>query len=327
MATSGTVATTTIDTSAVIEHAFRRCKVLPSAQTPETVLIAKENLYMLLLNLGNRGLNLWAVEKAFIGLRQGQATYQTQAGTLDVLNVVYSQPTLVSATFSAIATGGKATITSTGVTRVGFSFSAAFTGALVIKSSTDDVTYTTLTTLPSETYAVGQDYWADLPVLTTAGYFTVESAAAPFPAIDNIKLASATYDLPCTQWNRDTYAVMNNKQQQGRPSTSYFFEKKLIPLITLWPVPNNDNDHIMIYRHRQPQDVGTLTQQLEIPQRWLDGFIWLLAARLCFEIPSVDANVQQMVVQMADKQVFEAEQSETDGAPVYLTPGIGVYSR
>lgn len=327
MATSGTVATTIIDTSAVCEHALRRCKVLPSAQTPEMVLIAKENLYMLMLNLGNRGLNLWAVEKAFIGLRHGQATYETPAGTLDVLNVVYSQPTLISATFSTIAAGGKATITSAEVVRIGFSVSATFTGALVIKSSTDDVTYTAVASLDSATYVVGQDYWVDLDIATTGAYFTVESAAAPYPAVDNIKVVSVTYDLPCAAWNRDTYAVLNSKTMQGRPATNYFFEKKLTPTLTLWPVPNNNDDHLLIYRHRQPQDVGSLTQQLEIPQRWLDGFIWLLAARLCFEVPTVDANTAQLVVQMADKQVFEAEQSETDGAPICITPGIGCYTR
>lgn len=327
MATSGTVATTVIDTSAVMEHAFRRCKVLPSAQTPETVLIAKECLYMLLLNLGNRGLNLWAVEKAFIGLHQGQAAYETQTGTLDVLNVIYSQNTLVSATFSAQATGGLASFTTANVLRVGFSVSASFTGALVISTSADGVTYTAQTTLPSATYTPGEDYWVDLPKIESIGHILVESASAPYPVIDGMKVSGAVYDLPCTQWNRDTYAVINNKTQQGRPSTSYFFEKKLIPTITLWPVPNNDNDCLMIYRHRQPQDVGTLTQQLEIPQRWLDGFIWLLAARLCFELPAVPDTVINIVVQMADKQVFEAEQSETDGAPLYLTPGIGVYSR
>lgn len=327
MATSGTVATTTIDTSAVCEHALRRCRVLPSAQTPEIVLIAKENLYMLMLNLGNRGLNLWAVEKAFIGLRHGQATYETPAGTLDVLNVVYSQPTLVTSVFAATAEGGKATITAENVVRVGFSVSATFTGELLIRSSADDVTYTTLTTLPSATYTAGQDYWADIPTATSAPYFKVESAATPYPVVDGIKIVSRSYDLPCSAWNRDTYAVLNDKTQQGRPATSYFFEKKLTPTITLWPVPNNDNDHLLIYRHRQPQDVGSLTQQLEIPQRWLDGFIWLLAARLCFEVPSVDAQTQQIVAQMADKQVFEAEQSETDGAPIFITPGIGVYTR
>jgi hypothetical protein len=326
MATSGTVATTTIDTSALLEHAFRRCKVLPSAQTPETVLIAKECLYMLLLNMGNRGLNLWAVEKAFIGLNAGQATYTTPAGTLDVLNVIYSQPTLVTATFAAIAEGGKASFTSSAVTRVGAAFGAAFTGAVIISTSTDDISYAVQTTSPSASYATGSYYWFDLPTITTAAYVKV-TTVSPYPTITDIQVATASYDLPCSQWNRDTYAAMPNKLQQGRPSTNYFFEKKLTPTLTMWPVPNNSTDHLTIYRHRQPQDVGTLTQQLEIPQRWLDGFIWLLAARLCFELPSVPDTVINIVVQMADKQVFEAEQSETDGAPIFLTPGIGVYTR
>ena len=54
--TSGTVGNTVIDTAAVLEHAFRRVKVHPSQQTPETVQIAKENLYLLLLNMATVGL-------------------------------------------------------------------------------------------------------------------------------------------------------------------------------------------------------------------------------------------------------------------------------
>jgi hypothetical protein len=322
MATSGTVATTIIDNSALIEHSFRRCGIPPSAQTPETVLIAKENLYLLLLGLSNAGLNLWAVEKAFIGLNVGQATYVTPAGTLDVLNVVFCTPTLATVTFVGIAAGGQATIASSAVIRVGFSFTSAFTGAIQIKSSG-----TLLTTLATESYVAGQYYWADLPVTTTGTVFTVVSAAATYPVISDIKLATAVAELPVTQWNRDTFAVINNKAVQGSPSTSYFYEKKLIPQITLWPVPNSADNHMMIYRHRQPQDVGTLLEQVEIPQRWMDGFIWLLSARLCFELPGIDPTKQTLIVQMADKVVLEAEQSETDGAPIYLTPGISCYSR
>lgn len=322
MATSGTVATTTIDTAALLEHSIRRCGVPPSAQTPEIIQMAKENLYLLLLGLSNAGLNLWAVEKAFIGLNVGQPTYTTPAGTLDVLNVVFCTPTLATVTFSTIAAGGQATITSASVIRVGFAFSSAFTGSIQLKCGG-----TLLTTLDSTSYVTGQYYWADLPVATTGTVFTVESAAAPYPAISDVKLATAVSELPVTQWNRDTYSVMTNKYVQGHPSTSYFYEKKLIPQITLWPVPDSADNHLLIYRHRQPQDVGTLLQQVEIPQRWMDGFIWLLSARLCFEMPGIDPAKQTLIVQMADKVVLEAEQSETDGAPIYLTPGIGVYSR
>lgn len=322
MATSGTVATTTIDSAALLEHSIRRCGVPPSAQTPEIIQMAKENMYLLLLGLSNAGLNLWAVEKAFIGLSDGQPTYTTPVGTLDVLNVVYCTPTLATVTFVGIAAGGQATITSAEVVRVGFSFTSAYTGSIQLKCGG-----TLLSTLDSTTYATGQYYWADLPVATTGTVFTVESAAVPYPVISDIKLATAVAELPVTQWNRDTFSVMNNKYVQGHPSTSYFYEKKLTPQITLWPVPDSSDNHLLIYRHRQPQDVGTLLQQVEIPQRWMDGFIWLLSARLCFEMPGIDPGRQTLIVQMADKVVLEAEQSETDGAPIYLTPGIGVYSR
>lgn len=322
MATSGTVATTVIDTAALIEHAFRRAKVPPSQQTPETVQIARENLYFILLNLSNRGLNLWAVEKSFIGLIAGKATYDTPAGTLDVLNVVYSTPTLATVTFAAIAAGGQATISSTTIVRVGFKFSSAFSGDIQVKSSG-----TLLTTLPTYAYAADQYYWADLPTITTGTVFTVETAAAPYPAVSDIKLVSQLYDLPLSIWNRDTWAALNNKQKQGHPSTNYFFEKKLTPTLTLWPVPDNANDHLMIYRQRQPQDVGTLIQQVEVPQRWYDGIVWLLSAKIGFELPSVPTEHLTLLTQMADKMEFEAEQSETDGAPIYITPGIGAYTK
>src|SRR5574343_98041 len=103
MATSGTIATTVIDTAKVLEHSVRRIGLIPSALTPEMWMIAKENLYFLMLNLSNRGLNLWAVEKAWIGLQSGKATYNTPAGTLDLVNVTYSTPTVDTSTLAAIA--------------------------------------------------------------------------------------------------------------------------------------------------------------------------------------------------------------------------------
>ena len=59
MATSGTIATTTITTATLIEHALARIKLPLTAQTPEVIQKALDNLYFLLLNLSNNGLKLW----------------------------------------------------------------------------------------------------------------------------------------------------------------------------------------------------------------------------------------------------------------------------
>ncbi len=322
MATSGTVATTTINTATVIEHALLRARIPLSVQTPEVIEKAQENLYFLLLNLSNRGLNLWCVDKGYVGLTTGQATYQMPDGTLDVLNVVHSTPSIAISTFSAIVNGGSAQLT-TAVTavRMGAYFSATYTGGLTLSQSADGVTYTALTTVNSATYIAGTWYYFDLPVATSNLYFSVTGAAAP---VGDIRIITATYDLPATQWNRDTWAVMNSKDRQSHPVTNYFFEKKIPPLVTVWPVPNANTSYLTVYWHRQVQDVGALTQQIEVPQRWLEGIIWQLALRLASEM-SDNPEILQFVEGMADKYEFEAELGETDGAPIYLTPSIRGY--
>jgi hypothetical protein len=82
-----------------------------------------------------------------------------------------------------------------------------------------------------------------------------------------------------------------------------------------------------VFNQRQIQDVGTLTQSLEIPERWFDGVIWQLARYLAFEIPQVDAAWVPNVVAMADKALLEVERGESDGAPIMVAPNISGYTR
>lgn len=325
MATSGTIATTTINTATLIEHSLLRARVPLSSQSPEIIQKAQENLYFLLLGMSNNGLNLWCVDKGFIGLNEGQATYSLPKGTLDVLNVVHSQPTIASSTFSAITNGGKAqSSNSPSIVRIGWQFNAAYTGTLTISHSADDVTYTQVLSIASDTYSAGQWYYADLPAAINGSFVTLTGTAAPVSAIS---LIVTSYDMPVSQWNRDTWAVMNNKDRKSHPATNYFFEKKIVSQITLWPVPDSSLNYIMFYRHRQIQDVGSLTQELEIPARWMEGIIWQLAMRIVFEMPEADTNLIQLISTMADKHEFEAELGETDGSTISISPGIRGYSR
>lgn len=319
MATSGTVATTTIDTASLLEHSMRRAGKLPSEQTPDVITLAQESLFFLLTHIANRGLNLWCVERQFIGLATGQGAYDTPAGTIDVLNVVYSTPTIVASTNSVVANGMQAVIPATAIQRVGFKPAAAYTG--VVSLSADG---TPLTSLPSASYVSGAWYWADLPVQTIGATFTVTGNTF---TVSDVRLASRISDLPVSQWNRDTWAVQTDKYKQGHPSTNFLVEKFLTPRLTLWPVPDNDLSHLTIYRHRQVQDIGTLPQQIEVPVHWYEGIIWQLTARLVVELPNVDPNRIQLALQQAEKYEFEDELSSSDGSAITVVPGIGVYNR
>ncbi len=327
MATSGTVATTSLDTAILLEHALRRCGLRAASQTPETVTIARESLYMLLLSLANRGINLWCVEKQLHGVQTGKAVYPSDAGTIDVLNVFYSQPTQATGTDTSTATSYKTELASaTRIVRIGIKFSAVTASStLILAFSDDDATYTTELTKTRTDWATNTWYWFDLPTLPESTYFRATMSAAA--TWSEFYLASAINDLPVTQWNRDTWSAINNKNQLGRPSTSYYLEKLLTPQITVWPIPNNDTDQICMFVHRQVQDIGTLVQTLEIPNRWIEGITWQLALRLAFEIPEVDPARRSEVVTMSQQYLLEAEGDESDGAPIFLAPNIQVYTR
>lgn len=327
MTTSNTVGMTVIDNSTILEHAFRRVRIHPSLQTPENVAMAKENLYLLLLNLANRGLNLWCVQSDLIGLASGKSVYEMTNGTLDVTNLIYCQPTRATGTDT---TGADNVVTDLGssvsVRRIGVKFSAITASETVtLSSSTDGVSYTTLKTITRTDWATDTWYWYELDTLTSARYFKVSATAGI--TVTEFYLASQVTDLPVIQWNRDTWAVINNKAQLGRPSTNYYLERLLTPRVTLWPVPNNNYDHLQVFVQRQVQDIGGLSQQLEVPQRWVESIIWQLALRIAFEMPQVDPQIVQLVSAMTDKVLIEVEHDESDGAPIMLQPGISVYTR
>lgn len=325
--TSGTVGNTVIDTAGVLEHAFRRVKVHPSQQTPETVQIAKENLYLLLLNMANRGLNLWCVQSDFIGLNAGKHLYDMTPGTIDVLNVIYAKPVRATGTDTTTATSiTTELISTTTVCRFGLKFSTIAAAEMVtIEKSTDGVVWESVTVLNRSDFAVDTWYWVNPTLIPSATYF--RARAVGVITVSEFYLASAVSDLPVIQWNRDTWSTINNKFQSGSPATNYYLERLLEPRLTLWPVPNNSYDHLQVFVQRQIQDIGVLSQSIEIPQRWVESVIWQLAARLAFELPQVDPSIIQTVLMMSDKMLLEVEREETDGAPIMLQPRISVYTR
>jgi hypothetical protein len=282
---------------------------------------------MLLLNLANRGLNLWCVESNLLGLTSGQPVYSLTDGSIDLLNVVYCQPTRQTGTDTVAATSVTTDLAvAQSIRRIGVKFSAITASETVtFASSSDDITYTTLKAVTKTDWATGEWYWFDLPAITSAQYFRVSTAGNI--TVTEFYLASAVADLPVVQWNRDTWSQINNKAQIGRPSTNYYLERVLTPQITLWPIPNNNYDHIQVFVQRQVQDIGSLQQDIEIPQRWVESITWQLAVRLAYELPSVPPEIIPLVTQMADKVLIEVERDESDGAPIAIQPGISVYTR
>ena len=307
MATSGTIGQTRINTAKMLEKATRRCGLSPQILTPEIVDTALESLFMLLMSLSNRGLNLWTIDKQILPIVAGQAKYVLPDGTIDVLNMMFS-------TQNEVTTGK--------VVRVGVNFSTLPSATYDLQTSPDNAAWTTVATYTKPDTAGVYD-WHDVDPAITATYWRINSDGVT----EDVIFSGSNREIPMTPFNRDDYASQPDKTFQSNLSVNYFFEKLVNPQVTLWPVPNDSTRCVVLWRYRQIQDVGDLIDEIELPTRWYEAISWHWAARLAFELPGVEQSRRAEVVQMANAMTIEADGNETDNAPVFFTPGIRCYTR
>lgn len=324
MATSGTVGRTAISTDKLLDHAWRRAGLQASSQTTEQVEAAKESLFMLLVHLANRGLNLWCVNSSFIPVVTGQVKCDLPAGTLSVLNVLHSSPQEITATQVDTATSATLTFDSSSpVTLYALDLGTLPTGDVTVEYSTDNLTWVTLEVLDYTELALGYN-WITIDPSITAAYFRASVLVGTLDAA--LTVASATRELTVSPVNRDQYSQYPNKEFQSARPTDYFFEKSLTPTLSLWPVPDTSTSFLTVWSHRQVQDVGSLSQELAIPTRWLDSITTQLSFRVAMETPGVDPNRLALLKGLADEFVITSEMDETDRAPINLAPSIGCYT-
>jgi predicted thioredoxin/glutaredoxin len=97
----------------------------------------------------------------------------------------------------------------------------------------------------------------------------------------------------------------------------------------LWPVPNSGaiTSQIVLWVQRYIMDVGTMTQQVEVPQRWYEAIVAMLASKLALEIAEVDTSLIPLLDQKANVALYTAQAEERDNSPMMMAPNIAVYTR
>jgi len=326
MATSGTIGQTTLPTNRLLEKSMRRAGLLPAQITPEIVEQCLDSLFMLIMSLSSRGINLWCVDRELIPLNTSQSTYVLPAGTIDVLNLLHVTPVQIDASYQ-YNTNDTAAYLSEDILvgRVGLLWSTLPTDAVNLQWSNDNATWATFDTIPVSDITVNQYLWREIdPGLNVN---QVRAVSANLGVMDDMILASGGREIMMTPFNRDDWANQPNKTQTSNTQVNYYFEKLVNPQITVWPAPMTNQNYLALYRHRQIQDVGDLQNELELPTRWFEAISWHLALRIAFEVPGVDPQRRQEVASMASTFTLEAEGNETDHAPILLAPRISVYTR
>jgi hypothetical protein len=328
MAYSGTVSQTTFNTRRVIENAARRCKLPAQSLTSEHVDIANDQLFLLLSDLSNRGIQLWCIEKQIYPLYDGQGDITMDIGTVDILNSNLRTVQQVTGINYTTSTYREVDFTDdTFVTTVGVLWSQASV-PLALERSDDNVVWEVIQTETPAAVA-GEWTWFDLDTSVATRYFRVRATSGTL-GFDRIYLSNTPTEIPLSRMSRDQYTNLPNKAFQSNRPLQFWFDRQVQrPIMHLWPVPNAaaEVSQIVLWRQRYIMDVGSMTEEIEVPQRWYEAIVAMLAAKLAMEYVEVDANLVPMLDAKAKEALYFAQQEERDNSPMMILPNISMYTR
>jgi hypothetical protein len=355
VATSGTFNQTKINVDQLISYAFRDAGKTAEEMTPEYVDAARQALFYLLQNLSNRGVNLWLLENYLCGALNAQQQLVMPPGTIDVreANWVYiinsevaeflptsnpDSPAVFDQNLDLVSTSiigdnwfGLEYQDAQPVFYVGFNGYAApgttTTYNFAYEVSDDGVTWTTVEQLPETTLSDRE--WAYFNISTTPNYlfYRLRETVATTFSIRQIVFSTSQQVIPLARLNRDDYWNLPNKQFPSERSLQYWFNRTIDPTMYLWPVPNNDFQMFQLIIEREMQDVGSLTNELYVPNRWIGSIQSTLSHKLALQLPGVDLARVQYLETIARQLENDASQEERDKSPIYFQPNISYYTR
>ena len=352
MAYSGTVGQTVISVQTLIDHGARRSGKLAEELTSEQVLSARESLFYLLSNLINIGIQYWAIDKKVYGLKADQYEYKLPVGGNDVLNVLYRQmqrPTGGYSASSGVANNAfdndidTVCIQSAPNGNISVNYGnnnyiyAGSIGILpgvsgsfhiLLETSTDGVTWSLLEDTGVTTWVNNEWLWYDIDPGASRQFYRMRETGGNTLQVREFYVGNNSREITMARLNRDDYTNLPNKNFTANQPYQFWFNRTIPQAtITLWPTPSDPFIQMTVWYSRQIMDVGDLTDELEIPQRWYLAIQSMLAHQMSLELPGVDVARIQYLEGQAEKHFNQAEQEERDKSPIYYAPAIGVYTR
>lgn len=359
MAYSGTIGQTVINVQKLIDHGARRAGKLAEELTSEQVQAARESLYFWLSSLANLGIQYWAINKKVLGADVDDNLYYLPVGTIDTLNVLYRTTNRPTGTYTTSVTSNGAAdnvgdsnldtycqqTVSNGNISVNFGASnPIFIGTIgfmpyianggsgvwsyVLEYSVDGITWNNLIT---GTNVAVQDkvwVWTDISAGETVQYYRMRATGGATLSLRELYFGNDTKSIPMARLNRDDYTNLPNQMFTANQPYQFWLNRTIPqPSLNLWPVPSDPFVQIVVWYSRQIMDVGALTDELEIPQRWYEATVNNLAYKMSMELPNVDMTRIQYLQGIAAAALSEAEQEERDKSPIYFAPNISVYTK
>jgi hypothetical protein len=147
-------------------------------------------------------------------------------------------------------------------------------------------------------------------------------------ALREFYVGNNSREITMSRLNRDDYTNLPNRNFTANQPYQFWFNRTVPnPEIYLWPVPSDPFVQMTVWYSKQVMNVGELTDELQIPQRWYLAVVSMLAHQMSMELPQVDLARIQYLEAQAEKYLAIAEAEERDRSPIFFSPNISVYTK
>jgi len=151
----------------------------------------------------------------------------------------------------------------------------------------------------------------------------------PANTIDLIEYAVRTYDSQgkpndqqISRMSVSTYAAIPNKALTGKPQQILLQRLQPYPVVTLWPIPDRDDCHLIGWRLRQVNAAATPgTDNMDVPFRFMPALVAGLAFYISQKIPE-GAERAQLLKQEYESVFDLAALEDRDKSTLRLVPHI-----
>jgi hypothetical protein len=202
------------------------------------------------------------------------------------------------------------------------------TWSVTLEYSTDNTTWNTLDNLGAISVTDNQWVWTDIDPGQSVMYYRIRAYSGTTLALREFYVGNNSTEITMARLNRDDYTNLPNKNFTANQPFQYWFNRTIPQSeMYLWPVPSDPFVQMTVWYSRQIMDVGSLSGELEIPQRWYEAVLMMLSHRMAMELPAVDPSRIEYLEGQADKYLTIAENEERDKSPIYFAPNISVYTR
>lgn len=309
-------------------------------------------LNQLLIELQNRAVPLFSLERVTTNLAKNTAVTALASDTVDVLELTSRTPTRADGGVASSSAGGTADYafdgdlsTSCTQTSADGNISYAFSGPtlivtcgfisntsttynLIFEVSDDGSTWETYYTVGSIAAVAGTYYTYDLATPAQWSYARLRETGGATLDMEEVYFFSSNQDLQMQRISYDTYITLPNKNQSGRP-TQYYIERNTTGVnLIVWPVPSDSTYSVYYQRIRKLESVTALSQTIDMPYRFIPAIKAGLAYQLGMRRKDTSEQWQsrlQMVKAEYENQLQWALEEDKERVSTIIVPRMRLF--